>query len=100
MKQLALTLALITLSATAGAVDVGQHPAVFSPRSLPGIDPSTFIVGHPAGGHGKPEHTASIPPLTAAAGVDATAPVALTEGLARPMAHRSAGSSFRHATAL
>jgi hypothetical protein len=34
---------------TAQAQDVGQHPAVFAPRALPGIDPSTFLVGHPAG---------------------------------------------------
>jgi hypothetical protein len=32
----------------AHAQDVGQHPAVFAPRELPGVDPSTFIVGHPA----------------------------------------------------
>ena len=32
----------------AQAQDVGQHPAVFAPRQLPGVDPSTFIVGHPA----------------------------------------------------
>ena len=30
------------------AQDVGQHPAVFSPRQPPGVDVSTFIVGHPA----------------------------------------------------
>jgi hypothetical protein len=33
------------------AGDVGQHPAVFVPRSLPGIEASTFIPGHPAGGY-------------------------------------------------
>lgn len=33
---------------SAQAQDVGQHPAVFAPRQLPGVDPSTFIVGHPA----------------------------------------------------
>jgi hypothetical protein len=32
----------------AQAEDVGQHPAVFAPRQLPGVNPSTFIVGHPA----------------------------------------------------
>jgi hypothetical protein len=32
----------------AQAQDVGQHPAVFAPRQLPGVDPSTFIVRHPA----------------------------------------------------
>ena len=43
-------LALLVTSLSAAAADVGQHPAIFSPRSLPGIDASTFIVGHPAGG--------------------------------------------------
>lgn len=33
----------------AHAADVGQHPAVFSPRALPAIDANTFIVAHPAG---------------------------------------------------
>lgn len=50
MKRTALLLTLLTLAAAASATDVGQHPAVFAPRSLPGIDASTFIVGHPAGG--------------------------------------------------
>ena len=50
MQHRALFLALLATSLTAGAADVGQHPAIFTPRSLPGIDASTFIVGHPAGG--------------------------------------------------
>ena len=41
-------LAALALPLSAAAQDVGQHPAVFAPRSLPGVDPSTFIVGHPA----------------------------------------------------
>lgn len=36
------------------AAEVGQHPALFSPRSLPAIDASTFVVAHPA--HGTPVH--------------------------------------------
>lgn len=45
------------------AQDVGQHPAVFAPRKLPAIDPSTFIVGHPAAptalaGHANHAHPA------------------------------------------
>lgn len=47
----AVTMALFATVGTAQAADVGQHPAIFSPRSLPAIDPSTFIVGHPAGGY-------------------------------------------------
>jgi hypothetical protein len=39
-----------TVAQVAFADDVGQHPAIFVSRSLPGIDASTFIVGHPAGG--------------------------------------------------
>ena len=48
---------------SARAEDIGQHPAVFAPRQLPGVNPSTFIVGHPAsptlrGGHANFEHPA------------------------------------------
>jgi hypothetical protein len=50
MKSTTLLVALLGFAAAASATDVGQHPAVFSPRSLPGIDASTFIPGHPAGG--------------------------------------------------
>lgn len=50
MKATVLLIALLSAAASASATDVGQHPAVFSPRTLPGIDASTFIVGHPAGG--------------------------------------------------
>lgn len=56
---------LIALAGLAGAHagDVGQHPAVFAPRGLPGVDPSTFIVAHPAGlawrrGHANHAHPA------------------------------------------
>ncbi len=47
------------------AQDVGQHPAVFAPRKLPGIDPSTFIVAHPAqpslvAGHANHAHPAVV----------------------------------------
>ncbi|MBA3598653.1 MAG: hypothetical protein H0W40_14940 [Methylibium sp.] len=53
----------VTLLSVAQAQDVGQHPAVFAPRALPAVDPSTFIVGHPAGlalrsGHANHEHPA------------------------------------------
>ena len=41
-------LAALALPFAAVAQDVGQHPAVFAPRALPGVDSSTFIVGHPA----------------------------------------------------
>ena len=55
MKTTALSLsaaiALFAAFGAAQAADVGQHPAIFSPRSLPAVDPSTFIVGHPAGGY-------------------------------------------------
>ena len=97
MKSLAvalpLALALSTLSATAGAVDVGQHPAVFSPRSLPGIDPSTFIVGHPAGGRGKAQPTANVP-------TRATAQVALPESLAKSVDQRPTDASLKRTSAL
>lgn len=55
MNKLVQTVFLVaTLSAAAQvcfAGDVGQHPAVFVARSLPAIEASTFIPGHPAGGH-------------------------------------------------
>ena len=59
-------IALTALAATPGvaqADDVGQHPAVFSPRKLPGIEAANFIVGHPAQGgtqrsHANHEHPA------------------------------------------
>lgn len=56
-------LAGLTLLTGAHAQEVGQHPAVFAPRSLPAVDPSTFIVAHPAGlalrgGHANHEHPA------------------------------------------
>lgn len=56
MKTTALSLSAVAIAlfATFGnaqAAEVGQHPAIFSPRSLPAVDPSTFIVGHPAGGY-------------------------------------------------
>jgi hypothetical protein len=59
-----LSAVLFVLAAcSAQAQDVGQHPAVFSPRHLPGVDPSTFVVGHPASpvsraGHANHEHPA------------------------------------------
>ena len=60
-----LLLAAIVLAATgvARAEDIGQHPALFAPRALPGVNPSTFIVGHPAsptvrGGHANFQHPA------------------------------------------
>lgn len=52
-------IALTALAATPGvaqAGDVGQHPAVFSPRKLPGIEAANFIVGHPAQGGAQRSH--------------------------------------------
>ncbi len=51
-RYFAISLASLCAFGTASAADVGQHPAVFAPRRLPAIDPSTFIVAHPA--HGTP----------------------------------------------
>ena len=59
MQKLARTALVATLfgvAATAMAADVGQHPAIFVARSLPGIDATTFIVGHPAGGASRSVH--------------------------------------------
>lgn len=42
---------LCALSQVCAAGDIGQHPAIFVSRSLPGIEASSFIVGHPAGGY-------------------------------------------------
>lgn len=62
-KAGSITLAALISLTAAQAQDVGQHPAVFAPRTLPAIDPSTFIVAHPAGlalrsGHANHEHPA------------------------------------------
>lgn len=57
---------LLTGTALASsAQEVGQHPAVFAPRQLPGLNASTFIVGHPASprwisGHANHEHPAVV----------------------------------------
>jgi hypothetical protein len=58
-------LSLLSLGAAplAAAQTVGQHPAVSATHALPGIDPNTFIVGHPASprprsGHANGQHPA------------------------------------------
>jgi hypothetical protein len=70
----ALAIAGFTVVSDALAEDVGQHPAVFAPRALPAVNPSTFIVGHPAspkvrGGHANFEHPA-VAAARAAAAID------------------------------
>ena len=86
---------LISLAAVSGAQaeDIGQHPAVFAPRALPAVNPSTFIVGHPAspttrGGHANFEHPA-LRTSRAAAGIDPNAflvqPPASTSWVAAPV---------------
>jgi hypothetical protein len=72
----ALVFAFVAAS-SAQAEDVGQHPAVFAPRTLPAVNPSVFIVGHPAsprtrGGHANFDHPAVLA-ARAAAAVDANA---------------------------
>jgi len=59
----AIVLSAFTALGVAQAEDIGQHPAVFAPRQLPGVNPSTFIVGHPAsptvrGGRANFDHPA------------------------------------------
>lgn len=54
MKKSLLLVSLLSLAGAASAADVFQHPAVFSPRSLPSVDVNTFIVGHPAHGFAAP----------------------------------------------
>ena len=50
--RLLITLSTAVAAALCGqpasAQDVGQHPAVFAVRKLPGVDANTFTVGHPA----------------------------------------------------
>ena len=53
---LATTLAATLVGPTANAQDVGQHPAVFAARKLPGVDANTFIVGHPASPRNRVQH--------------------------------------------
>lgn len=64
-KQVASSAMLAFAALGVQAQDIGQHPAVFTPRQLPSIDPSTFIVAHPAGlllrpGHANHEHPAVV----------------------------------------
>jgi hypothetical protein len=59
----ALSLLSLGTAPLAAAQTVGQHPAVSAARAQPGIDPNTFIVGHPAsprtrGGHANSPHPA------------------------------------------
>ena len=63
LPRIVLALACLGANLAAHAQDVGQHPAVFSPRQLPAIDPNTFLVGHPASprnraGHANSDHPA------------------------------------------
>ncbi len=51
----------------ASAQDVGQHPAVFAARKLPGVDANTFIVGHPASPRNRVLHTNGEHPAVLAA---------------------------------
>ncbi len=58
-----LIASLLALTGVAQAQEIGQHPAVFAARKLPGVDASTFIVQHPASltwraGHANHEHPA------------------------------------------
>jgi hypothetical protein len=76
MKHCIAPIATLLLAVTAAtgvkAEDIGQHPAIFAPRALPGVNPSTFIVGHPASptnraGHANFEHPAVVAARAAAA---------------------------------
>jgi hypothetical protein len=50
LRRLAATLVFGSLASSAIAETLGEHPAVIVARtwSTRGIDPNTFIVGHPA----------------------------------------------------
>ncbi len=68
----AIALAGMGLLSAAQAQGVGQHPAVYAPRALPAVDPSTFIVRHPAGlawrsGHANHEQPGGRPQSSPAA---------------------------------
>ena len=60
-----MLLAALAAASSVGAQTVGAHPALrgSAPVAAVGIDPNTFIVGHPAGltfvrGHANHEHPA------------------------------------------
>ena len=76
------------LPAIAVAEDVGQHPAVFAPRSLPGVNPNTFVVGHPASPRNRLVHANAPHPavLTWAAAQAAGRPVDGNAFLVQPPA--------------
>lgn len=74
MKTFSLALALSALATTgvSHAAELGDHPAVLATRSVAAINPSTFIVGHPASpttraGHANFEHPAVLVARQAAA---------------------------------
>jgi hypothetical protein len=61
----AIAAALCGVALPANAQEVGWHPAVSHHAMVVGIDPNTFILGHPAspttrGGHANHEHPAII----------------------------------------
>ena len=60
-----LALTALVGASLAHAEDVGQHPAVYAPRQRPSVNPSTFIVAHPAAlnwraGHAGFDHPAVV----------------------------------------
>lgn len=61
--RVVLALTALVGASLAQANDVGQHPAVYAPRQLPSVNPSYFIVAHPASlnwraGHAGFDHPA------------------------------------------
>ena len=100
MKSTVLLIALLVGTAAAGAAEF-QHPAVFSPRELPGIDPNTFLVGHPAGGAPGVARLADAPQAaaTAVAQVPAPRPVASRAGGQRQVGVRLSAAARRTAAA-
>lgn len=72
---LSTALAAALFGQPASAQDVGQHPAVFAARKLPGVDANSFIVGHPASPrnrvlHANGDHPAVLVAAQHAAGPD------------------------------
>ncbi|WP_119154708.1 hypothetical protein [Caldimonas tepidiphila] len=88
-----LTLASVALAGGVQAQEPGPHPALLSSRTPTGIDPSTFIVGHPARGSAgsapvKGRHPALAAHAAPRAGIDPNAflvqPPATTRWSAAP----------------
>lgn len=87
IRHALLITASLAVAGTAQAQDVGQHPAVFAARKLPGVDPSTFIVQHPASLSWRAGHANHAHPAVARRGETGLESVDVNTFIVQPPAH-------------